>query len=538
MLDNHCHLPPTEHIDPFCTRPRVPCLMTAVAPEYQPSCNRKRRRGAIEEEHSTTATPDSPPKSAKGSRHSQRERTTAYYNSLSKLWLTRRALQELDRRNKQRASLVRPTVARDLGLGDESDQLENLSTRLKRFARHGGPDLRDLREVSLALEISRSMLTSSLQHPEPSTSNYTTHVMPPDQSSLMTKSKSRNTLGDAAPKTDTSKTKNTSAYDPNFEQNLIDNRIYPDDYEFPDGRDPPRPKNENEIHDRLGQPRSSLSPSRFPEKAFREFKQGNSRVLTEDDSKLDGIVVIQGTHCPRSVKNLSFGNLKSFTHGILVKAQPDMYDGARPGQIELQIRDELKPFITPSKKEHAPALPNFFTEVKGPDGSGAVAKRQACYNGALGARGVHKLRSFGVDPALAYDDKAYAITSTYHCATGTLQMYTVHPNRSNDPNDSPEYHMSQLRSFSMTDTAERFREGARAFRNARDWAKEQRDELITAANGRTTGMPKETSTLKSSTHRISQSTIEPVTLGSETSADELSLDVGKGSSRSNKRLKR
>jgi len=51
-------------------------------------------------------------------------------------------------------------------------------------------------------------------------------------------------------------------------------------------------------------------------------------------------------------------------------------------------------------------------------------------------------------------------------------------------------------------------------------------------------MPKETSTLESSRHSISQSTTEPVALESETSADELFQDVGQGSSLSHKRLTR
>ncbi len=42
--------------------------------------------------------------------------------------------------------------------------------------------------------------------------------------------------------------------------------------------------------------------------------------------------------------------------------------------------------------------------------------------------------------------------------------------------------MTPLRSFSMTDAAETFREGASAFRNSRDCAKAQRDQFIATAN--------------------------------------------------------
>jgi hypothetical protein len=172
-------------------------------------------------------------------------------------------------------------------------------------------------------------------------------------------------------------------------------------------------------------------------------------------------------------------------------------------------------------------------KAKGPDG---MARRQACFDGALGARGIHQLQPFEADPTLAYDNKAYTITSTYN--DGQLNLYTVHPTQSPDPNDSPKYHMTQLRSFAMTDAAERFREGARAFRNARDWAKAQRDELIAVANSRVTDTPGETSTLEPSTYSISQSTIDADSPESETSADELSQDVGPDSSLSRKRLKR
>jgi hypothetical protein len=44
--------------------------------------------------------------------------------------------------------------------------------------------------------------------------------------------------------------------------------------------------------------------------------------------------------------------------------------------------------------------------------------------------------------------------------------------------------MTQLRSFAMTDTAGTFRQDAGAYRNLRDWTKEQRDKAIQQANER------------------------------------------------------
>ncbi len=249
----------------------------------------------------------------------------------------------------------------------------------------------------------------------------------------------------------------------------------------------------------------------------------------------DVFPVIQGTACIPFAKNLAFANLEPLTHGNFVDAKPDFYDGARPAQIDLRIRQELGPYVVPATQRQAPALPNFFTEAKNPDGSAAVAKRQACFDGALGARGIHRLRSFEANPRLVHDNNAYTITSTYH--DGTLKLYTIHNTQASDIEVSPEYHMTQLNTFAITGTAERFREGVTAFRNARDWAKEQRDRVIATANGSVMRSPRDTSNLELSTYSM-QSTIEPDALESETSADELSQDVDKASSLLYKRLKR
>lgn len=199
--------------------------------------------------------------------------------------------------------------------------------------------------------------------------------MPPNQSRSRTRSKSGNTLGDSTAKTSTSKTKKTSSYDFNFEQNLIDNGIYPDDYDFPDSRDTPRPNNGNEILSRLNQPRPSLSPSQLSNKEFRTFKQKNSRALNEDAVMSDVFPTIQGAARIPFAKNLAIGNLEPLTHGNLVDAKLDFYDGAHHTQIDLRVREELGSYITPTTQRQAPALPNFFTEVRGPFGSTAVAKR-------------------------------------------------------------------------------------------------------------------------------------------------------------------
>ncbi|KAL9125422.1 MAG: hypothetical protein Q9217_005379, partial [Psora testacea] len=188
------------------------------------------------------------------------------------------------------------------------------------------------------------------------------------------------------------------------------------------------------------------------------------------------------------------------------------------------IREELGPYIVPSTNTAAPYLPNFFTKGKGPNGNTIVYKRQALYDGALGARGIHELRSY-VDPETAYDNNAYTITSTYHGGSGDLTIYKTHPTLSNDAQNLTEYRMTQLNGWKMTGNPEAFRQGASALRNARNWAKEKREELMIAANGKVPDA--EHSDLVSSTQSfVSLSSNEATHPESETSADELTLEVG------------
>jgi hypothetical protein len=181
-------------------------------------------------------------------------------------------------------------------------------------------------------------------------------------------------------------------------------------------------------------------------------------------------------------------------------------------------------------------MPNFFLEAKGPDGSLAVAGRQACYDGALGARGIHSLQSFGTSKPV-YDNNAYTIESIYH--GGTLEMYTTHPTESQNPNRRSEYHMNPLRGWLLTDSADSFRQGAGAYRNARDWAMEQRNRLIQDANDKAQSMSMQTVSFETSnSSQAAISTVAAIPLESDTSADELALDDGAARNASRKRARK
>ena len=278
-----------------------------------------------------------------------------------------------------------------------------------------------------------------------------------------------------------SKARRSSAYDKDFEQNLIDHGIYPKGYEYSDGESEPEPLNLESVREELSAPRPSLSPSRFTPSAFKSFARANDRVISEGKVMSDLLPVIRGNADIPNEGNLAFTNFYSITNGLTVDAVPDLYDGAQPRDIGKTIREDLNKTIIPTNHTRAPVAPNFFVEAKAPRGGADVAGRQACYDGALGVRAMHSLQNYGKEDA-TYDGNAYTFSSTYHSGTGTLQLNAHHMTAPKAPGDRPEYHMTQVDGWMLTGNIDSFRRGATAFRNARDLAKRHRDTLIQDAN--------------------------------------------------------
>ncbi|EER39904.1 conserved hypothetical protein [Histoplasma capsulatum H143] len=407
----------------------------------------------------------------------QLDHSASYWDSLSEIHLTKNAIREHDRRNaalKQLQKLHKPVnrqhrrpITRQFQIKQEarpkpippSDFLSDCSPgqlkEIKRLSRLGGPDLSGLKNYP-ALMSSR---TSSSNRKRRAKS-------PPSSSARDTKI--------------TTKTSST-AYSRNFQQKLIDHSIYPDGYEYPDGQIPSTPNNMEEILERLAQPRPSLSPSKFSDGDFRKFKRADAQASKEKPVTTSVIPILEGDISDHKCVggDYPFGNLAPLTDGTLALARLDHFYGARPEQLDRRIRQDLNRQIIPSTQDDLPMAPNFFLEAKGPDGSLAVATRQACYDGALGARGMDALQSYRQDEPIS-DNNTYTLTSTYH--GGQLKMYATHIGKPDDPNSRPEYFMTQLNGWCMTGNLDTFRQGASAYRNARDWAKEQRDGFIRAAN--------------------------------------------------------
>lgn len=271
--------------------------------------------------------------------------------------------------------------------------------------------------------------------------------------------------------------KSITPYSRNFEQHMIDHHVYRDDKaQELTGMD-------GILSVMANPPRASLSPSKFDTAKFKAFRSSDSRAKDEDDVLIDVVPYITGPNDGNhfAARKTVLGNLVSLTGSNLAPASPDLYYGARPESLDKDVRDALSHHVIPSRTEDKPMAPKFFLEAKGPDGSAAVAVRQAVYDGAIGARGMHSLQNYG-EEGPAYDGKTHTISSTYHA--GTLKLYAHHVTPPAAPGGRPEYHMSQVKAFAMTSDRDTFIQGATAFRNARDLAQRGRDSFIQAANAR------------------------------------------------------
>ncbi|PYH88588.1 hypothetical protein BO71DRAFT_132180 [Aspergillus ellipticus CBS 707.79] len=378
-------------------------------------------------------------------------RPETFWDNLSQVVLTRSALQELQRRIGCPKPGQRPSSQ------SASNILRSRSPRrlkaIKRYSLRGGPDTSDLRS-----------------YPQPITTSLDSSS---EEISLL----------------DSAMARRITAYSANFEQHLIDHGIYPSGYEYPDGQEPEPPENQDAIHERLAKSRLSLSCENFASPEFKAFKRTAYQALSESQVVATVIPLIEGKSGSSRCTGASnpFTNLAPLTDGTVARARPDMFDGARPETLNKRIRTELSDRIIPASEPHLPMAPNLFLEVKGPHGDAAVALRQACYDAALGSRGMHALQSFQKDKNVqpddpSYDNNAYTISSTY--VDGQLKLFTTHLAEPTSPRRPPQYIMTDLGAWAMTGNKETFRQGATAYRNARDWAKKCRDEFIARANER------------------------------------------------------
>ena len=263
-------------------------------------------------------------------------------------------------------------------------------------------------------------------------------------------------------------------YDAPFFQYLADNDItltnsYIDDESM-------LSSNHAQIKFRLAQRRLSLSQPASPNiddyEMFLQLNESaqNARSVIKDVLPL----IIEHSDIPHSEK-FAFKNLKPLTDDKSLKSTfSESYDGCLPEELNRSVRKQLEEYIVSMSNMIIPCLPTFFTECAGPAGAMRVGERHILYTDVLSARAVHHLRSFITDPTTALDNNAYVLTALYHSPTGMLWIYVIRAIASLSFSESfahpkkLEYRMTLISRFNLTLSPESFRDGVRAYRNARE----------------------------------------------------------------------
>lgn len=128
------------HLAILCHLLNSPCSQNRVPmPSAKASVPHNRKRQLSEADSKTDLSLQPTAKRQKLEEHRRHRTPSSFWDNLSRQWLTRRALREFDRRTVWPAGPVPPHRT-----GKENIDL----AKLKRFARHGGPSLGDIRGVS------------------------------------------------------------------------------------------------------------------------------------------------------------------------------------------------------------------------------------------------------------------------------------------------------------------------------------------------------------------------------------------------------
>lgn len=272
-----------------------------------------------------------------------------------------------------------------------------------------------------------------------------------------------------------------------FKQALIDAKYYPREFGWLDAnyRSHREPKNLDEIHKRLQQQiEPSLSPFQFTNEDFLHFRSLHYSDTPSKAEVMSSILpIIQGREAIASGQDCFFGNLKPLAQNMS-KAKPDYFNGSYSKEIHTKIQKDLGEYIMPSDNSR-PLLPNFFFEQVFGRGEYLNAESKITEDLAYGARGMHKIQSYGQGQSV-FDGNAYTIGLIYDWYDRAITCYSMHVTGPAGPNGEPNYWTNIICSFQMIDSVDNFREGVAALRNAQDWAKEQRDKFIALANERVT----------------------------------------------------
>ncbi|MCJ1321015.1 hypothetical protein MMC15_006357 [Xylographa vitiligo] len=266
------------------------------------------------------------------------------------------------------------------------------------------------------------------------------------------------------PTADGGTNKSFSPYHRAFQQVLVDSHVYPPYYGHPDNRGMPKPKNWDDINERLTRPRPSLSPSNFSTEEHEAFIRQDASAAEEIQVKTEVIPIIRGTiEDPRTASgDILFTNLDPLNADEnFAPGKPDFFHGARPEQLDRRIT------------HRAGALDYSFYVAR-------PAYRAEPLHRCERPRRFRSRREPTSYAEPRYDGKTRTIGTLYQ--NGLLQLFTSHPIQPASPGEPPSYYLNRLRSFAMCNTVESWRAGATRYRNSMKWAQEERDDAIRVAN--------------------------------------------------------
>ncbi|KKK25782.1 hypothetical protein ARAM_002042 [Aspergillus rambellii] len=310
-----------------------------------------------------------------------------------------------------------------------------------------------------------------------------------------------------------SSSSSTAVYDVHFQDHLVRHGIYPPPSPSassdPDGTAAAtatparRPANWAELQHRLHIP---LPADSSLDQAYTRFRRLSAAAYPKHLPLPHLLSILEGTPQPRALASSGgsggsssgsssgrvFTNLAPLTDGTLPPARPDFYHASPAAQLHPEIHRHLDKQIAITATATAAAArhnasrvlaPNFFLEV---GGGAAAMRRRACYHGALGARAMRALGGFAMAAGDGDGDgKAYTIAVTYRA--GQLRVYCVHvQSRPGQGAQQSDYVVTLVGEWALDggDARSCFRAGVAAYRNARELAREYREGILGLANER------------------------------------------------------
>lgn len=230
----------------------------------------------------------------------------------------------------------------------------------------------------------------------------------------------------------------------------------------------------------MRQEQPSVLTSLLSSDVYERFQKFNQLSMHDDIENLVISLITADIDPECYSRSTRFSSLDPLIDGNSLKTEPDLSIGFRYGSLHRDILEKLSGFIEPNNRKLCPIMPTCFLEVESTTSNPQYLKGQAYYNGALGARGLLRIQSYGRPEFLSAGD-AYTFTSTLF--DGILRIFAVYPTNSGDTSDT-EYHVILLGAWILTGSQENFQAGITSFLNIRDWAYYKGLGFIEAANKR------------------------------------------------------